>query len=55
MAGQTIKKPVTRMSKKTVVKESKEAEYTVLLKDDALAMTAEVIDKYRPALEKLAE
>ena len=34
---------------------SKEAKYTALSKDEALAMTSEIIEKYRPALEELAK
>ena len=34
---------------------AKEAKYTVLTKDDAVAMTSEIIEKYRPALEELAK
>ena len=34
---------------------SKEAKYIDLSKDDALAMTSEIIEKYRPALEELAK
>jgi hypothetical protein len=29
--------------------------YSVLSKEDALAMTSEIINKYRPALEELAK
>jgi predicted DNA-binding antitoxin AbrB/MazE fold protein len=31
------------------------ADYSVLSKEDALAMTSEIIKKYRPALEELAK
>ena len=34
---------------------AKEAKYTDLSKDDAIAMTSEIIEKYRPALEELAK
>jgi hypothetical protein len=52
---QTIQKPIPKTNRKVVVKDIKETEYSVLSKEDALSMTAEVIEKYRPALEKLAE
>ena len=34
---------------------TKRTEYSILSKEEALSMTAEVIEKYRPALKKLAE
>ena len=34
---------------------AKEAKYIALSKDDAIAMTSEIIEKYRPALEELAK
>jgi hypothetical protein len=33
---------------------NKNSSYSALSKEDALAMTSEIIDKYRPALEELA-
>ena len=53
--AQTVQKPVPNMPQKAAVKDTKKTEYSILSKEDALAMTAEVIEKYRPALEKLAE
>ncbi|MCL1993923.1 MAG: hypothetical protein FWG66_13345 [Spirochaetes bacterium] len=35
--------------------ENKETSYTVLSKESAVSMAAEVIEKYRPALEELAK
>jgi tRNA A58 N-methylase Trm61 len=37
------------------VAENEETTYTTLSKEDAISMTAEVIEKYRPALEELAK
>ena len=37
------------------VAEAEETVYTALSKESAVAMTAEVIEKYRPALEELAK
>ena len=34
---------------------NEETEYTTLSKEDAVSMTVEIIDKYRPALEDLAK
>jgi len=34
---------------------TKEAKYTDLSKEEAIAMTSEIIEKYRPALEELAK
>ena len=36
-------------------KEAKKAKYNYLSKEDALTMTSDVIEKYRPALEELAQ
>lgn len=52
---QTSQKAVQKMSQKTVVIDTPKTEYSILSKEDALVMTAEVIEKYRPALEKLAK
>ena len=52
---QTVQKIVPRMTQKVETKDAKETKYSILSKEDALAMTTEVIEKYRPALEKLAE
>ena len=35
--------------------EGEETEYTILSKERAVSMTAEVIEKYRPALDDLAK
>ena len=43
------------MPQKATVEDTQKTEYSILSKEDALAMTAEVIEKYRPTLEKLAE
>ena len=53
--AQTVHKPVPNLTQRVMVKDTKKAEYSILSKEEALAMTAEVIEKYRPALEKLAE
>jgi hypothetical protein len=39
----------------TPLVENEEIEYTVLSNERAASMTAEVIEKYRPALEELAK
>ena len=52
---QTAQKPIPKMPQKVTVKDTQKTEYSILTKEDALEMTAEIIDKYRPALEKLAE
>ena len=53
--AQTVQKPVPNMPQKVVVKDIPKTEYSIMSKEDALAMTTDVIKKYRPALEKLAE
>jgi hypothetical protein len=52
---QTSQKAVQKMSQKTVVIDTPKTEYSILSKEASLVMTAEVIEKYRPALEKLAK
>ena len=52
---QTAQKSVSKTTKKIVVKDTQKTEYSILSKEDALAMTGEVIEKYRLALEKLAK
>ena len=52
---QTVQKPIPNIPQKAAEKDTKKTEYSILSKEDALAMTAEVIEKYRSALEKLAE
>ena len=52
---QTAQKTVMEMTQKVEVKNTEKTKYSVLSKEDALAMTTEIIEKYRPALEKLAE
>jgi hypothetical protein len=53
--AQAVQKPVLKTAQKVEEKAANETKYTLLSKEDALAMTAEVIEKYRPALAKLAE
>ena len=36
-------------------KEAEKTKYTTLSKEDALSMVSDVIEEYRPALEKLAK
>jgi len=36
-------------------KDTKKTEYTILSNEDAISMTSDVIEKYRPALEELAK
>jgi hypothetical protein len=50
-----IENQVKKISKKIIKKNNKDKKYSALSKEDALTMTSEVIEKYRPALEKLAE
>ena len=52
---QTMDKPVLGTTQKVTKEDANETKYTILSKEDAIEMTAEVIEKYRPALEKLAE
>ncbi|MCL1833498.1 MAG: hypothetical protein FWG49_03245 [Leptospirales bacterium] len=54
-AKQTAQKTVLGMTQKIRVKDAEESKYSILSKEDALTMTTEIIEKYRPALKKLAE
>jgi len=36
-------------------KETEKSKYTILSNEDAISMTSDVIEKYRPALEELAK
>jgi hypothetical protein len=52
---QAVEKQEKKTSQKIFDKNTEEMKYSVLSKEDAIVMTSEVIEKYRPALEKLAE
>jgi len=52
---QTMDKPGLDTTQKVTKEDANVTKYTILSKDDAIEMTTEIIEKYRPALEKLAE
>jgi predicted DNA-binding antitoxin AbrB/MazE fold protein len=54
-SGSEVTLNISPVLKEDTPVDTNKPEYSILSKEDALAMTSEIINKYRPALEELAK